>query len=167
MVTFPKRYCANAIFIIGHVWPFSKGTLCALANEIVCMIYYLLFSSLPVDSEKLSIFRFICNSQYENICMGTDMRPFIVADYASTMKVKSVFHFCLFIQVAILVEIRHGGQLIKRPNGWFITGRGCGTNTPFKFLGKIPSNLSGHECTHINIPLVSWELHGIPYFLVF
>ena len=43
----------------------------------------------------------------------------------------------------------HTAKLIKRDEGYFITGRGCGLSTPMRYLKGIPQNLEDHECSFI------------------
>ena len=57
-----------------------------------------------------------------------------------------------FILGHFLTEIK-SAQLIQRSNGLFITGRGCGTNTPLKYLNYLPEeeHYGDHECSFINL----------------
>ncbi len=55
--------------------------------------------------------------------------------------------FCLGLFLALLANTET--RLIRRPNGWFFTGRGCGNNEPYKFLSKFPEDTSGLTCTFI------------------
>ncbi len=48
-----------------------------------------------------------------------------------------------------LMSLTSGGRLIKRPNGWFITGRGCGASTQITYAGEIPDDPSSMECVFI------------------
>ncbi len=57
----------------------------------------------------------------------------------------SVFCIGLFLAMLAFTEAR----LIRRPNGWFFTGRGCGNNEPYKFLSKMPEDTSSLTCTFI------------------
>ncbi len=51
-----------------------------------------------------------------------------------------------------------GGRLVKRPDGWFITGRGCGGSTKIEFLGEIPENPTSLECVFIpNDPIKAFH----------
>ena len=39
---------------------------------------------------------------------------------------------------------------LKQRNGfWYITGKGCGTDTPIKYLNEIPDNIEGMSCVII------------------
>ena len=42
-------------------------------------------------------------------------------------------------------------RLVKREEGYFITGRGCGLSTPMKYLKDIPENLDDYKCSFIPI----------------
>ena len=57
----------------------------------------------------------------------------------------------MFFIFALFVKSIHAGELIKKDNGYFITGRGCGTNTPLKYMNYIPENLDEYECSFINL----------------
>ena len=84
----------------------------------------------------------------------------------------SLFHFlkmmavmvlklCLTI-LLILCKLSNCAELIKNPNseGFFITGRGCGSSSPFKFLNYIPDNLEEYKCSFINLQtFVPYHLH--------
>ena len=39
--------------------------------------------------------------------------------------------------------------LIKRDEGYYITGKGCGLTKPMKYLQEIPQNLDDHQCSFI------------------
>ena len=41
------------------------------------------------------------------------------------------------------------GKLEQRNGFWYITGRGCGIDTPIKYLDKIPENIDGMSCVII------------------
>ncbi len=53
------------------------------------------------------------------------------------------------IIVFLSMSMVRGGRLIKRPNGWFITGRGCGGSKKIEYLGSIPENPASLECVFI------------------
>ena len=55
----------------------------------------------------------------------------------------------LIVLVVLTISIVQGGRLVKRPNGWFITGRGCGGSKKIEFLGGIPENPASMECIFI------------------
>ena len=59
----------------------------------------------------------------------------------------------MFVIFAFLLESIHAGELIEKDNGYFITGRGCGTNTPLKYMNYIPDDLDKYECSFINLKL--------------
>jgi hypothetical protein len=40
-------------------------------------------------------------------------------------------------------------NLIRRHNGWYITGRGCGLNTELTFLKSILNNIKEFHCSFI------------------
>ena len=39
----------------------------------------------------------------------------------------------------------------QRPNGYFITGRGCGGDIPLKYLDYIPNDLEKFQCSYITL----------------
>ena len=41
------------------------------------------------------------------------------------------------------------GKLRQRNGFWYITGRGCGTDTPIKYLDEIPEDIEGLSCVII------------------
>ena len=55
--------------------------------------------------------------------------------------------------VVSLFNLTFCAELIKNPDaeGLFITGRGCGTTTPFKNLNYIPKNLDDFHCSFIHL----------------
>ena len=53
--------------------------------------------------------------------------------------------FCTFFRNVHLIT----AKLIKRDEGYFITGRGCGLSTPMRYLKIIPQNLDDHKCSFI------------------
>ena len=59
----------------------------------------------------------------------------------------------MFVIFAFLVKSIYAGELIKKDNGYFITGRGCGTNTPLKYMNYIPEDLDEYECSFINLKM--------------
>ena len=44
-----------------------------------------------------------------------------------------------------------GAELIERPNGYFITGAGCGGDNPIRYMNYIPEDLDRNQCTFINL----------------
>ncbi len=38
---------------------------------------------------------------------------------------------------------------VRRPGGWFFTGRGCGLNEKIKILREMPADTSGLTCTYV------------------
>ena len=42
-------------------------------------------------------------------------------------------------------------ELVKRPNGYFVTGAGCGIDTPIKYMNYFPKDLEANQCTFINV----------------
>ena len=57
----------------------------------------------------------------------------------------------LIVALILLVQLQstESQNLIERPSGYFITGRGCGTTNPIRYLNSIPKNLQKHECSFI------------------
>ena len=51
----------------------------------------------------------------------------------------------------ILQKYSKAAELIERPNGYFITGAGCGGDTPISYLNYIPEDLDQNQCTFINM----------------
>ena len=51
--------------------------------------------------------------------------------------------------VSLSLTMVLGGRLVKRPDGWFITGRGCGGSKKIEYLEKIPENPTSLECVFI------------------
>ena len=45
----------------------------------------------------------------------------------------------------------HAVELIERPNGYFITGAGCGGDNPIQYLNYIPEDLEKNQCSFINM----------------
>ena len=68
------------------------------------------------------------------------------------MRAVMVLKLCLTI-LLIQSKLSNSAELIKNPNseGFFITGRGCGASSPFKFLNYIPDNLEEYECSFIKL----------------
>ena len=69
----------------------------------------------------------------------------------------------IIIWVAIFKSFVETSELIERENGYFITGKGCGVDTPLKYLNYIPDVLEDFPCTFINmensVPLIITEDH--------
>ena len=58
----------------------------------------------------------------------------------------------VIIGITILVKllpVQGGGTLVETDFGHAITGRGCGTLKPIRYLKEIPQDLSNHECSII------------------
>ena len=59
-----------------------------------------------------------------------------------------------FLFASLILTKLNSQEVIKRPDGsdgLFITGRGCGSSTAFKYLNYIPEDLKGHECSFIDL----------------
>ncbi len=54
-----------------------------------------------------------------------------------------------FLFLSMSSTLTSGGRLVKRSNGWFITGRGCGGSTQIQYLDEIPENPTSLECVFI------------------
>ena len=69
----------------------------------------------------------------------------------------------ILIWLALFIALAENSELIERDNGYFITGRGCGVDTPLKYLNYIPEVLVDFPCTFINmensIPVIITENH--------
>ena len=61
---------------------------------------------------------------------------------------KLVIAIILFLQLQSLLRSQN---LIERPSGYFITGRGCGTTNPIRYLNSIPKDLQNHQCSFIDL----------------
>ena len=55
----------------------------------------------------------------------------------------------LIIFSTFVVTVYSAAQLVKRDEGYWITGRGCGLTNPIKYLEDIPQNLDDHKCSFI------------------
>ena len=60
---------------------------------------------------------------------------------------KLVIAIIFFLQLQSLKS----QNLVERPSGYFITGRGCGTTNPIRYLNSIPKNLQNHQCSFIDL----------------
>ena len=60
---------------------------------------------------------------------------------------KLIVVIILFVQLQIIIS----QNLIERSSGYFITGRGCGTTNPIRYLNSIPKDLQNHECSFIDL----------------
>ena len=56
---------------------------------------------------------------------------------------------CLALFTNLMVSVHGGSHLVKRDEGYYITGRGCGLSTPMKYLKEVPQNLDDHQCSFI------------------
>ena len=59
--------------------------------------------------------------------------------------------FVIILHLPLFLEFVQSAQLVQRPNGYFITGRGCGTTTALKYLNYLPKTLEEHQCSFINL----------------
>ena len=48
-----------------------------------------------------------------------------------------------------------GGQLKKRENMWYITGKGCGISTELKYMESIPENVEKLSCVIIQPKIIN------------
>ena len=69
------------------------------------------------------------------------------------MYIKLVYHILLFS--ILFIADSESTDLIKLPNGYFITGRGCGIITPIRYLKSIPEKLEDFECSFIELVIFS------------
>ena len=69
----------------------------------------------------------------------------------------------IIIWLVLYLTFVENSELIERDNGYFITGKGCGVDTPLKYLNYIPDVLEDFPCTFINmensVPLIITEDH--------
>ena len=66
-----------------------------------------------------------------------------------------MFKLPLLLAFFILASI--ASDVIKTPKGFFIKGRGCGTNVEFKYLAAMPLDLTGHECSFVGEEYVKFR----------
>ena len=57
----------------------------------------------------------------------------------------------LFMSVLFLAQTVVSADIVKRPNGYFITGRGCGTTNPIRYLNAMPKDIENYECSFIEL----------------
>ena len=57
----------------------------------------------------------------------------------------------LYILISVLLQIFATTDIVERPNGYFITGRGCGVTNPIRYLNFIPEKIEEHECSFIEL----------------
>ena len=69
----------------------------------------------------------------------------------------------IIIWLVLFIAFVETSELIERENGYFITGKGCGVDTPLKYLNYVPEKLVDFPCTFINmensIPVILTEDH--------
>ena len=66
----------------------------------------------------------------------------------------------------ILQKYSKAAELIERPNGYFITGAGCGGDNPIRYMNYIPEDLDRNQCTFINLDnSVPSIVQGLSYCL--
>ena len=70
--------------------------------------------------------------------------------YGQFAKMSKLLLVLLFLKYDISVALSSVSKVVKTPNNdLFITGRGCGTETPIKYLNYFPQTLRGLECSFI------------------
>ena len=58
----------------------------------------------------------------------------------------------LFMSILFLIQTAAvSADIVKRPNGYFITGRGCGVTNPIRYLNFIPEKIEEHEWSFIEL----------------
>ena len=58
----------------------------------------------------------------------------------------------LFISMLFLIRIAVvSADIVKRPNGYFITGRGCGVTNPIRYLNSMPKDIENYGCSFIDL----------------
>ena len=62
-----------------------------------------------------------------------------------------ILRIIALIHLSLFLEYVQSALLVERPNGFFITGRGCGTTTALKYLNYLPKKLEEHQCSFINL----------------
>ena len=69
--------------------------------------------------------------------------------YGQFAKMSKLLLVLLFLKYDISVALSVS-KVVKTPNNdLFITGRGCGIETPIKYLKYFPTTLNGFECSFI------------------
>ena len=53
--------------------------------------------------------------------------------------------------ISVFLQIFASSDLVERPNGYFITGRGCGVTNPLRYLNFIPEKIEEYECSFIEL----------------
>ena len=70
--------------------------------------------------------------------------------YGQFAKMSKLLLVLLFLEYDISVALSSVSKVVKTPNNdLFITGRGCGVETPIKYLNYFPTTLNGFECSFI------------------
>ena len=58
----------------------------------------------------------------------------------------------LFMSILFLIQTAVvSADIVKRPNGDFITGRGCGVTNPIRYLNSMPKDIENYECSFIDL----------------
>ena len=57
----------------------------------------------------------------------------------------------LLISVLFLIKTVESVDIVQRPNGYFITGKGCGTTNPIRYLTLIPKVIKNYQCSFIEL----------------
>ena len=57
----------------------------------------------------------------------------------------------LFVSVLFLIQTVESADIVQRQNGYFITGKGCGTTNPIRYLNSMPKNIEDYECSFIEL----------------
>ena len=74
------------------------------------------------------------------------------------MKLKEILQSLIILYNLIFAN---SVELVTTPDGkgQFITGRGCGVNTPIKYLNYMPNNIDDFECSYVISDGYSEPLH--------
>ena len=66
--------------------------------------------------------------------------------------------------ILLVFSTSDASNLVKTDKGHFIPGRGCGTNTEYKYLASMPLDLTGHECSFVGEEYVKFwtSKKGLP-----
>ena len=71
----------------------------------------------------------------------------------------------LLILLLFLIKTVESVDIVQRPNGYFITGKGCGTTNPIRYLTSIPKVIENYQCSFIELqnsrPLMEGEYLAI------
>ena len=62
--------------------------------------------------------------------------------------------------ILFLLQTIESAEIVERPHGYFITGRGCGTTNPIRYLNSVPKNIEEYQCSFIEFEKSRPSLKG-------